>query len=68
MLDFQKYVKYLICGIESLKYVWEFYTPVCYCGDISTPKNMMVNETNCDWLFDVGQMASLVNIGQWKLP
>ncbi len=24
-----------VCGIESLKYVREFYTPVCYCGDIS---------------------------------
>ncbi len=24
-------------GIESLKYVREFYTPACYCGDISTP-------------------------------
>ncbi len=23
-------------GIESLKYVREFYTAVCYCGDIST--------------------------------
>ncbi len=27
-----------VCGIESLKYVQEFYTPVCYCGDISTPE------------------------------
>ncbi len=27
-----------VCGIESLKYVWEFHTPVCYCGDISTPE------------------------------
>ncbi len=27
-------------GIESLKYVWEFYTPVCYCDDFSTPLNM----------------------------
>ncbi len=24
-------------GTESLKYVQEVYTPVCYCGDISTP-------------------------------
>ncbi len=30
-------------GIESLKYIREFHTPVCYC----------VNETNCDWLFDM---------------
>ncbi len=40
-------------GIESLKYVREFYTPICYCGDISTPRNMTLNETNCDWLFDM---------------
>ncbi len=40
-------------GIESLKYVREFYTPVCYCGDISTPRNVMLNKTNCDWLFDM---------------
>ncbi len=32
--------KFKVCGIESLKYVREFYTPVCYCGDISTPRNM----------------------------
>ncbi len=40
-------------GIESLKYIREFYTPVCYCGDISTPRNVTLNETNCDWLFDM---------------
>ncbi len=40
-------------GIESLKYVRELHTPVCYCGDISTPQNMTLNETNCDWLFDM---------------
>ncbi len=43
-------------GIESLKYVQEFHTvivSVCYCGDISTPRNVMLNETNCDWLFDM---------------
>ncbi len=39
--------------MESLKYVREFYTPVCYCGDISTPRNVTLNETNCDWLFDM---------------
>ncbi len=38
-------------SIESLKYVREFYTPVCYCGYISTPRNVTLNETNCDWLF-----------------
>ncbi len=40
-------------GIESLKYIREFHTPVCYCGDISTPRNVMLNKTNCDWLFDM---------------
>ncbi len=40
-----------VCTIESLKYIREFHTPVCYCGDISTPQNVMLNETNCDWLF-----------------
>ncbi len=40
-------------SIESLKYFWELYTPVCYCGDISTPWNVTLNETNCDWLFDM---------------
>ncbi len=42
-----------VCGIESLKYVREFYTPVCYCGDISKHQNVTLNETNCDWLFDM---------------
>ncbi len=27
-------------SIESLKYVREFYTSVCYCDDISTPQNV----------------------------
>ncbi len=40
-------------GIESLKYVREFYTPVCYCGNIYTSRNVTLNETNCDWLFDM---------------
>ncbi len=42
-----------VCGIESLKYIQEFHTPVCYCGDISTFRNVTLNETNCDWLFDM---------------
>ncbi len=54
MLDFQKYVKYIkVHSIVSLKYIREFHTPVCYCGDISTPGNVTLNETNCDWLFDI---------------
>ncbi len=40
-------------GMESLKYIREFHTPVCYCGDISTPWNVTLNETNCAWLFDM---------------
>ncbi len=37
-------------SIESLKYVPEFYTPVWYCGDISTALNMMQHKTKRDWL------------------
>ncbi len=37
-----------VCSIVSLKYVREFYTPVCNCGDISTPRNVTLNGTNCD--------------------
>ncbi len=33
-------------GIESFKYVREFYTPVCYCGEISTPRDRDA-ERNC---------------------
>ncbi len=40
-------------GIESLKYIRELHTPVCYCDDISTPRNVALNETNYDWLFDM---------------
>ncbi len=28
----------------------EFYTPVCYCGEISTPLNTMRHKTKCDWM------------------
>ncbi len=42
-----------VCSIESLKYIREFHTPVCYYGDISTPRNVTLHETNCDWLFDM---------------
>ncbi len=35
-----------VCSIESFKYVREFYTPVCYCGDISMPRNVTLDETN----------------------
>ncbi len=39
--------------IEFLIYILEFYTLVCYSGDISTSWNVTLNETNCDWLFDM---------------
>ncbi len=38
-----------LCSIESLKYI----KIVCYCGDISTPQSIRLNETNCDWLFNI---------------
>ncbi len=51
-------------GIESLKYVREFYTPVWYCGDISTPKRDA--ERNELWLavWHVSQTASWAGLGQ----
>ncbi len=45
--------RFKVRGIESFKYVREFYTPVCYCGEISMLQNVMLNETNCDWMFDM---------------
>ncbi len=36
-------------SIESLKYI----PPVCYSDDTSTPRNMTLNKTNGDWLFDM---------------
>ncbi len=44
-----------VCAIESLKYIREFHTLVCFCGDISMPRNvtMTLNKTNCDWLLDM---------------
>ncbi len=53
-----------VCGMESLKYVREFFTPVYYCGDISTPRNVMMNEMNCDWL--TCQSKSLMG-GPWPM-
>ncbi len=50
-------------GIESLKYVREIYTPVCYYGEISTHWNVTLNEMNY-----VGQTASWAGLGQWNLP
>ncbi len=46
-----------VCGIESLKYI-----SVCYCDDISMPRNVMLNETTCDWLFDMSVMG-----GPWPM-
>ncbi len=39
-----------VCTMETIKYIREIHTPVCYCGNISTPWNVTLNETNCDWL------------------
>ncbi len=54
-------------GIESLKYVREFHTPVWYCGDISTHRNVMLNETNCDWLFDMSVKRPHGRGGPWPI-
>ncbi len=42
-----------VCRIQSLKCIREFHSPVCYFRDISTPRNVTLNETNCDWLLDM---------------
>ncbi len=42
-----------VCGIEFFKYIREFHTPVCNCGDIFTLQDVTLNESNCDWLFDM---------------
>ncbi len=52
-----------VCRIESLKYVRVLHTPVCYFGDISTPRNVTLNENNYDLMFDMS-----VKQPQWKLP
>ncbi len=44
-----------IDNLESIKYIREFHTPVCNCGDIVTPRIVTLNETNCDWLFDMSE-------------
>ncbi len=44
MLDFQKYVRYLKFAAYHFLNGSEFYTLVCYCGDISMPRNMTQNE------------------------
>ncbi len=54
---------FIVRGIESFKFVREFHTPVCYCGDISTPRNA---ERNKLWLvvWHVGKTASWVGFSQ----
>ncbi len=57
-----------VCGIDSFKYVQEFYTKVCYCQDISCPKHDVAqNET---WLvaLPVSHMASWAVLGHSKRP
>ncbi len=64
-------------GIESFKYVREFYTPVCYCDNISTPLNMTRHKTKCGcqsyglsgvpWPFKVAKVPrpSAVSLKVW---
>ncbi len=54
---------FIVHGIESLKHVREFHTPVYYCGGISTPWNA---EQNKLWLVvgHVAQTASCAGLGQ----
>ncbi len=53
MLDFQKYVKYFKFVHIIFKIHPRVSHTVCYCGDIFTPRNVTLNETNYDWLFDM---------------
>ncbi len=34
-------------GIQSFKYIRELHTPVCYCCDISTPRNVTLTMIGC---------------------
>ncbi len=67
-LDFKSMWIFKVRSIESLKYIQEFHTPVCYCGDISTSRNVTLNETNCDWLFDMSVNGLMGGPWPMKLP
>ncbi len=58
-----------VCPIESLKYIREFHTLICCCGDISTPPKRDA-ERNKLWLvvWHVGQTASWEGLDQWMWP
>ncbi len=42
-----------VCGIESLKYIREFTHWSIIVGRFPRPEIVTLNETNCDWLFDM---------------
>ncbi len=42
-----------VCGTESLNTPESFTHRSVIVADISTPRNVTLNETNCDWLFDM---------------
>ncbi len=52
-----------VCEIFQVRSIEEFYTPVCYCGDISMPLNMTRHKTKRDWLLYL-QSYSLLG-GPW---
>ncbi len=58
-----------VCGIESFKYVRQFYSlNLLWWRHFHTPKRDA--EWNELWLviWHVGQMASMAGLGQWKRP
>ncbi len=42
-----------VCGTESLNTSESFTHRSVIVADISTPRNVTLNETNCDWLFEM---------------
>ncbi len=42
-----------VCGTESLNTSESFTHRSVIVTDISTPRNVTLNETNCDWLFEM---------------
>ncbi len=68
MLNFQKYVNFKVCGIESLKYVRVLHTSLLLWRHFHAPKHDAAqNET---WLvaLPVSLMASWAGLGHSKRP
>ncbi len=52
-----------VWNISSLRHrIFQIHSRGCYCGDISTPWNVTLQETYCYWL------DSWAGLGQWMRP